>query len=117
MNRRLWKQNNSTAKSYILINIEKEQIQHIIKLTTAKKQWNKLAKIHLNKNKTRLILLINRLNTYKTATDASIDDAAFEIQKIACTIIEIREELKPKDFILILILINVINEKCYVMTK
>ena len=117
MNRWLWKQNNSTVKSYILANIEKKQIQHIIRFTTVKKQWDKLAKIHLNKNKTRFIFLINRLNIYKAATDISIDDVVFEIQKIACTIIEIRKKLKPKNFILTLILINAVDEKCYVMTK
>ena len=82
-----------------------------------KKQWNKFAKIHLNKNKTWFIFLINKLNIYKTIMNINIDDAVFEIQKIICTIIKIWKKLKSKDFILILILINAINEKCYVMTK
>ena len=117
MNKKLWKQNNLIIKSYILINIEKKQIQHIIKLIMIKKQWNKFVKIHLNKNKTRFIFLINRLNIYKAAVDVNIDNVVFEIQKTTCTIIEIRKKLELKNFILVLILINAVNEKCYVMTK
>ena len=117
MNRWLWKQNNSTIKSYILINIKKKQIQHIIRFIMIKKQWNKLAKIHLNKKKTQFIFLINKLNIYKKTMNVNIDDVVFEIQKIICTIIEIWKKLELKIFTLVLILINVVNEKCYVMTK
>ena len=49
--------------------------------------------------------------------NVNIDDVVFEIQKIICTIIEIWKKLELKIFTLVLILINVVNEKCYVMTK
>ena len=92
-------------------------MQHVIKLATAKEQWDRLEKIHLNRGKTRLIPLINRLNIYKAKPDAIIDDAASEIQKIACTITEIREELEPKDFSLTLVLINAVDGEQYAMIK
>ena len=92
-------------------------MQHVIKLATAKEQWDKLEKVHLNQGKTRLIPLINRLNTYKAKSDATIDDAASEIQEIVCTITEIREELEPKDFSLALVLINAVDGEQYAMTK
>ena len=37
INQWLWKQNNLTIKIYILAKIEKKQMQHTIKLSTAKK--------------------------------------------------------------------------------
>ena len=117
INKWLWKQNNSAVKTYILANIEKEQVQHVIRLATTKKQWDRLEKIHLNQGKTRFIFLINRLNTYKAKPDAIIDDVISEIQEIVYIITEIREKLESKDFNLALVLINAVNGEQYVMTK
>ena len=62
-------------------------------------------------------ILFNNFHIYKTKFNATVDQIAAEIKRMAIVIKKIKLIEKSNDLILILILIKTINENQYVLIK
>ena len=64
-----------------------------------------------------LNILLNNFYVYKAKSNATVDQTAVEIKKMAIIIEKIKMIKKSNGLILILILIKMINENQYVLIK
>ena len=103
--------------TYISSSIDKSQAKHTKRCKTTKKQWSVLERVHAVQEITRLIPLKKKLNTYKTNSNAIVDDIAVEIKKISNIITEIELTEAPTDLSLALKLTDAIDGEQYALIK
>lgn len=103
--------------TYILSSLKNDQMQHIILLSSIKKQWEMLKEIHNDIGRESLMPLLNPFNQYKAKADQTIDDIVSELRKLAAVIGDIRSDLYSKNTILALVLMNFVDAPQYALTK
>ncbi len=104
-----WEASDAHAQSIIGGQLSRAQYQHIMSVSTAKEQWEKLARVHESPDKHRLASLLRQFYGFDAGTQ-SVDDAAATLTRIQCDIKNLRAEEAPTDYAKAIFLMRSLGE-------